>query len=108
MGTYSATNKAGNSNTKKASSKKCGNTLVRSVTVKDTLKPVIALHFAGKKIHESAADEGVNNQRTPAQDKFMAQASSVNGWILGAAASLVAGVALMAVGAKKTAVSVPV
>jgi hypothetical protein len=107
--TYSATDKAGNSNTKKASSKKCGNTLVRSVTVKDTLKPVIALHFAGKKIHESAAaDKGVNNQRNPAQDKFMAQASSVNGWILGAAASLVAGVALMAVGAKKTAVSVPV
>merc|ERR1712028_15264 len=90
-------------------SKKGGNTLVRSVTVKDTLKPVIALHFAGKKIHESAAaDKGVNNQRNPAQDKFMAQASSVNGWILGAAASLVAGVALMAVGAKKTAVSVPV
>merc|ERR1711865_300800 len=90
--TYSATDKAGNSNTKKASS-----------------KPVIALHFAGKKIHESAAaDKGVNNQRNPAQDKFMAQASSVNGWILGAAASLVAGVALMAVGAKKTAVSVPV
>jgi hypothetical protein len=107
--TYSATDKSGNSNTGAKSCKSRQGAVVRTVTVKDTLKPVIALHFGGKKIHESAAnDKGSNGQRNPAQDKFMAETSSVNGWIVGAIASAVAGVALLALGSKQTVTSVPV
>merc|ERR1711939_160529 len=80
--------------------------VIRTVTVKDTLKPVIALHFGGKKIHESrATDKGVNGQRNLAQDKWMAETSSVNGWIVGAIASAVAGVALLALGSKQSTTS---
>jgi len=107
--TYSTTDMAGNSNVNKKGGKKCGKALVRTVKVVDTLKPVIALHWQGKKIHETgAADTGIDNQRNPAQDKWMAETSSVNGWIVAAVASAVAGVAILALGSKTTATSVPV
>ena len=103
-----STDKSGNSNTGAKSCKSRQGAVVRTVTVKDTLKPVIALHFGGKKIHESAAnDKGSNGQRNPAQDKFMAETSSVNGWIVAAAASAVTGVALLSFSSQKV-VAVPV
>merc|ERR1712070_1277659 len=57
--TYSASDKSGNTIGKG----KCKHTPRRTIVVKDTLKPVISLHFGGKKIHQSAsADKGVNGQ----------------------------------------------
>jgi hypothetical protein len=107
---YSATDQAGNTNMKKKGGASCDvKRTVRNICVRDTLKPVIALHFNGEKIHESdASDRGLNNQANPAANKWMAEASSVNGWIIGAVASAVAGIALLAMGGKTTQVSVPV
>jgi hypothetical protein len=68
---------------------------VRTVTVVDTLPPVISLHLKGNLIQKSGA--------------LMEESqSSVNGWIIGAVASAVAGVALLGMSSKKTVVSVPV
>jgi hypothetical protein len=107
--TYSATDKAGNTNTGGKRCNKAQLEQVRTVIVKDTLKPVIALHFGGKKIHESTSnDKGLNKQRNPAGARFRAETSSVNGWLVGAIASAVAGVALLALGNKQTVTSVPV
>jgi hypothetical protein len=102
---YTATDKAGHKN--------CGkngkNVHVREVIIKDTLRPVIGLFFNKQKIHESStSDKGLNGQINPAGKKWMAETSSVNGWIVAAVASGVAGVALLAVGSKKAVTSVPV
>merc|ERR1711896_77189 len=103
--TYCIKDKAGNWNDGKCKGSK---QYKRTVTVKDTLKPVIHLKFGRNTFHKSgAADKGVNGQRNPAA-KLMAETSSVNGWIVGAIASAVAGVALLALGNKQTTTSVPV
>jgi hypothetical protein len=103
--TYRIKDKAGNWNDGKCTGAK---QYKRTVTVKDTLKPVIHLKFGSNTFHKSAAtDKGVNGQANPAA-KLMAETSSVNGWIVGAIASAVAGVALLALGSKQTTTSVPV
>merc|ERR1711939_1019036 len=111
--TYSASDKSGNTIGKG----KCKHTTRRTIVVKDTLKPVISLHFGGKKIHQSRAnDKGVNGQANKAKfarynPYFMEETqTSVNGWVMGAIASAVTGVALLGYSMKKTAVatSVPV
>ena len=69
---------------------------------------VLHIKFGSNTFHKSAAtDKGVNGQANPAA-KLMAETSSVNGWIVGAIASAVAGVALLALGSKQTTTSVPV
>jgi hypothetical protein len=81
---------------------------IRTAIVKDTLKPTIHLSFGRKTFHKSsAADTGINSQANPS-GKLMAETSSVSGWVIGAIASAVAGVALLALGSKKVATSVPV
>ena len=103
--TYRIKDKAGNWNDGKCKGSKH---YKRTVTVKDTLKPVIHLKFGRNTFHKSkATDKGVNGQRNPAA-RLMAETSSVNGWIVGAIASAVAGVALLALGNKQTVTSVPV
>jgi hypothetical protein len=92
----------------------------RTVIVKDTLPPVITLRLNNKLIHTSAGQ-----QKTPANfykvyvnpagvsgaggnPNLMEEASSsVNGWIIGAVASAVTGVALLGF-ASKSKVEVPV
>jgi len=97
----------------------------RTVTVKDTLPPVITLTLKNKLIHTSQGTQRTpkNYQKVylnPAGLKFnkarkignpniamMAEAVSVNGWMVGAIASAVAGVALLGFSQKKTT-TVPV
>jgi hypothetical protein len=111
--TYKITDEAGNTNMGECpytGCKKCtgAKAYYRVVVVKDTLKPTIHLSFGSKVFHKtSAVDTGLNSQANPA-GKLMAETSSVNGWIIGAVASAVAGVALLALGSKKVATSVPV
>jgi len=126
-----------------AGNKEC-QTKVRTVVVRDTLRPVISLHLGGagedkKLIHVSAAaDHGLDGEANPAGmdrdsvtapdgmeestygnphlhdggDNLMAeesQASSTNGWIVGAAASAVTGLALLGYSQRKSTVTtVPV
>merc|ERR1711939_166137 len=84
----------------------------RTVVVIDTLKPVISLTYNGKKVTSgNHVDTGVNAQANPF--KLMAETtttSSVNGWVVGAAASAVTGLALLGYSMRKTSVatSVPV
>jgi hypothetical protein len=110
----------------------------RTVIVRDTLPPVITLHLKGDLIHTSAADQtglgGESNEaadaaqydsdnNAPASDvsgptsfphtgEYMAEeatTSSINGWVIGAIASTVSGLALLSYTLKqKTPVSVPV
>jgi len=114
--TYTIMDEAGNNNMGKCPAcknykgKKCkgAKAYIRTVIVKDTLKPTIHLSFGSKTFHKSsAADTGINSQANPS-GKLMAETSSVNGWVIGAIASAVAGVALLALGSKKVATSVPV
>jgi len=115
----------------KAKNKECV-TKFRTVVVKDTLAPVITLHLKNKLIHQSAsADKGIGGQANPAgvlshtnaagvkvgnpylkDGKFMAEESasaSTNGWVLGAAASAVTGLALLGFSQRKSTVTtVPV
>merc|ERR1711865_595186 len=113
--------------TDKAMNAEC-TTYKRTVVVKDTLPPVITLHLNKKLIHQSAARQtGLGGEKNPAGTKanpfisdwrntkrvknsFMAEsATSVNGWVIGAIASAVTGVALLGFSASKTTqVSVPV
>jgi hypothetical protein len=106
--TYSTRDESGNAQCKD---------YIRTIVVQDTLKPVISLHFGGKKIHQSAsADKGTNGETNPAglaasNPNFMAETqTSVNGWVIGAIASAVTGVALLGFSMKKNTVatSVPV
>merc|ERR1711896_27250 len=84
----------------------------RTVVVIDPLKPVISLTYNGKKVTSgNHVDTGVNAQANPF--KLMAETattSSVNGWVVGAAASAVTGLALLGYSMRKTSVatSVPV
>jgi hypothetical protein len=107
-------------------------TEVRTVIVKDTLPPVITLHLKNQLIHTSAHTAGnpagddtenphlASSYTGPAAGTVansfpslmaeQAQTSSVNGWVIGAVASAVSGLALLANTLRKTdaAVSVPV
>lgn len=101
----------------------CGNNGTvqrRTVTVKDTLPPVITLHLERNNVwqriqtSDGTTKRGVNNQANPAGTaenpyidsnwknygtdfSLMAQqGNSVNGWMVGAIASGVAGIALLA------------
>jgi hypothetical protein len=114
----------------KALNKEC-KTIKRTVTVKDTLPPVITLHLKKRLIHVSNyKQKGWGGQKNPAgfrgqnpflsrkykpsvtiPNRFMAeeaQTSSVNGWVIGAVASAVSGLALLANTLRKTDVAVPV
>merc|ERR1711957_52784 len=99
------------------------NHVYRTVIVKDTLPPVITLHLKNKLVHTSGTTLGANGKNARGttgayggfgnpymQDgKFMAETSTTNGWLIGAVASAVAGVALLGFSARKSTVaSVPV
>merc|ERR1712022_253 len=98
----------------------------RTVVVKDTLPPVIPLRLKGNLIQQSASghtavhDDSISNpvdkvykafdskiarvnvvNNFPTFTRFMAETSSVNGWIIAAAASAVTGVALLSFSTKK-------
>merc|ERR1719261_2242449 len=85
----------------------------RTIVVKDTLPPVISLKYGRDQFHKSYPKQrGVNGEKNPAikyQNKlFMAETASVNGWIVAAVASAVAGVALLSYSAKQSTTTVPV
>merc|ERR1711871_67050 len=88
------------------------NRYYRTITVKDTLKPVIQVKYNGVEVSKSAATGKAvhNNAANPADTHtFMAeQSSSMNAWLAGAVASAVAGVALLAGSRRSSDVSVPV
>merc|ERR1712070_78703 len=102
--------------------------LYRTVVVKDTLPPVITLHLKNKLVHTggttvaglpkdypkdapvepSAGYHGFGNPNMK-DGPFMAETTTTNGWMIGAVASAVAGVALLGFSARKSTVtSVPV
>jgi len=116
---------------------KKGNTATnvkRTVVVRDTLPPVITLKLNNKVVHHSKYDQtgiytvnpanihmanpagyaqgagsGVlSGRNTFGNPNFMAESTTTNGWLIGAAASAVAGVALLGLSARKSTVSVPV
>merc|ERR1712178_232977 len=79
--------------------------LYRTVVVKDTLPPVITLHLKGKLVHTGDHSQvGINLKGK----EYMAESATTNGWLIGAVASAVAGVALLGLSAKRSATSVPV
>lgn len=95
----------------------------RAVKVQDTLPPVISLHMGGKLLKSSNKATGaanpawdaaqnpfLNDGYFDAKSALMAEesASSANGWMIGAAASAVAGLALLASSRRTVATSVPV
>lgn len=100
----------------------------RTVFVKDTMPPVLTLHLNGKLVAHSNADqtaldgETMNPAGTVEGNPYMAAdypaslmsetaESSVNGWVLGAVASAVSGLALLGYSMRRTnanVVSVPV
>merc|ERR1712028_30294 len=82
---FHASDKAGNHECK---------TLSRTVIVNDTLPP----NLKGETLTD----------RTGPSGSFMAETVSSNGWIIGAVASAVAGVALLGVSSRSNTVSVPV
>ena len=96
------------------------NTYVRTVVIQDTLKPVIQIKYKGNEVAKGGSeDKGTNGEANPAYQggkdagHFMAEetaTSTVNGWVIGAVASAVSGLALLANTLRKTdaAVSVPV
>merc|ERR1719378_170952 len=104
---------------------------VRVVKVRDTLAPVISLHLKGKLLKSSNVAANDANPENPAwsasnnpflsdgyfeahdvQKALMAEetSQSVSGWVIGAVASAVAGIALLAASRRPTAVatSVPI
>jgi hypothetical protein len=92
-------------------------TCSQKVTVKDTLKPVIALKLGSTTIHVGgAADTGLkagghghiskSNFANPAGIKFMEQVAGVNAWALAGVAAAVAGVAILAFGGRKSELEV--
>lgn len=103
---------------------KKGKAVTRTVYVKDTLPPVITLHLRNKLIaRSSGAQKGLNGITNPAGDatgnpnipagKLMAEetTTSANGWVMGAVASAVSGLALLGYSLRRntnTVVSVPV
>ena len=114
-GTYVVTYRARNSVGLWSDAQACkggANRYYRTITVKDTLKPVIQVKYNGVEVSKSAAtDKAVhNNAANPADTHiFMVeQSSSMNAWLAGAVASAVAGVALLAGSRRSSDVSVPV
>jgi len=101
---YSVKDAAGNRHCKKG---------YRTVVVKDTLPPVITVTVGNKIVHTSAFSPE-NPAGNPEVNPFLAKAlmeeqtSSVNGWIIGAVASAVTGVALLGLSHRRTETSVPV
>ena len=104
---------------------KKGAAQTRTVYVKDTLPPVITLHLRNQLIARgSGAQVGLNGMKNPAGSavgnpnipagKLMAEetsSSSVNGWVMGAVASAVSGLALLGYSLRRntaSVVSVPV
>lgn len=83
-------------------------TYVRLVTVTDNLPPVITLHnrAALNEVYYEAATHDNANPFTAGA--LMAETSSANGWFIGAIAAATAGIALLALGNKKSAATVPV
>jgi hypothetical protein len=123
--TYTATDSSGNPSFG-ANCKDQPTSLVRTVIVEDTLKPVIVLtHKDGSILHTSnAADTGLRGVSNGAgiaanepggsnpylvqqQNSLMAEQSTVNGWLIGALASAITGVALLAF-ARSSGTAVPV
>jgi hypothetical protein len=98
------------------------NTYVRTVVIEDTLKPVIQIKYKNVEVaRSSGADKsnlsGVTRDNPAYQDgkkagHFMAEetTSSANGWVIGAVASAVTGLALLGFSQRKaaTVTSVPV
>jgi hypothetical protein len=112
--------------------------LKRTIIVKDTLPPVITLQLNKKLIHtgkggqmgvmthntanldmtnpagytvgskSSFEDQKTYGNPNMADATLMAESTSTNGWLIGAVASAVAGVALLGFSARKDTVSVPV
>jgi len=90
-------------------------TLKRTVIVKDTLPPVITLHMNKKLVATKAANANTGHKDTKtyknifAKDFLMAETqTSVNGWMVGAVASAVAGVALLGISTRKSTVTIDV
>jgi len=90
---------------------------MRTVIVKDTLKPVIKLTYDSTKIAWGSTGNAKNDalyvDGVHIGNNYMAEeasTSSVNGWVLGAIASAVTGLALLGFSQRKTpvATSVPV
>ena len=85
-----------------------GKRVSRSVIVRDTLPPVIVMSIGGKTHVSDSSARGLNGVTNPAGDaatnpfisasQLMAEetSTSVNGWVMGAAASAVTGLALLA------------
>jgi hypothetical protein len=86
-----------------------GNRVSRTVIVRDTLPPVIVMTLGDNQQHVSDSSElGLNGVKNPAgmpasnpfisASSLMAeeQTASVNGWVVGAAASTITGLALLA------------
>ena len=93
----------------------------RTVIVRDTFKPVITLHLPNKNgdlklIQWSKVDKKGNPAADPSRNPFLKdgpfmaeEGSQSQGWLIAAAASAVAGVALLTMSAKRpVATSVPV
>jgi hypothetical protein len=60
----------------------------RTVTVQDTIVPIIQLHYQDKDLVQAASGSGE-------QWSYMAERSRSNGWFVGAVASAVSGIALL-------------
>jgi hypothetical protein len=121
--TYTATDGQGNLNDGSDLIGTCIS-YVRTVTVKDTLRPVIALRYNGALIHTSeSADKGVNNQQNPAgtfgvadvgnphldaPSALAALRANSNSWLVAGALSAVAGGLLALGGRASTKTQVPV
>jgi len=104
---------------------KAGKIVTRTVKVQDTLPPVITLRFKNQLVAAGKHDQvGLNNIQNPAGtaagnphildgDTLMAEeaTTNVNGWIVGAVASAVSGLALLGYSLRKSSdvvTSVPV
>lgn len=116
---YHTVDKSGNTEHKRADGSVCGTTPKRTVIVKDTLPPVISLHLKGHgRIQQSASQQlgiggaayqntahtktWVNAASEMVQNSFMAEKTAgANAWVIGAAASAVAGLALLGFSLRK-------
>jgi len=99
----------------KAGNKQCDETkgltcLKRTVVVKDTLPPVVSLSVKTRMAAQTLAEESRDASKIHGHNNYMAESNaSSNGFIIGAIASAVAGVALLGMSMKKgQATSVPV
>merc|ERR1711881_353773 len=94
--TYSVTDKNGNGNSCKAASGTRTDHFTKTVVVEDTMIPIISLKYRGTDLVGMMAEQST---------------TTVNGWVIGAVASAVSGVALLGYAATRkatVATSVPV